>query len=135
MTYWLVKSEPETWSWSDHLNKGIAGWDGVRNHQAAKFLKAMALGDQVFFYHSGKERAIVGICEVVKLAYPDPSDDSGRFVMVDLKAVTAMPQPITLGAIKTEESLSHLALIKQSRLSVMPIDAAAWTKICAMGGM
>jgi predicted RNA-binding protein with PUA-like domain len=107
----------------------------VRNFQAAKNLKTMKNGDRVFFYHSGGETAIVGIVEVAKEAYPDPSDESGRFVMVDLKTVGALKTPVTLAQIKAEPKLKNLLLLKQSRLSVMPIDDASWRHICAMGGV
>lgn len=135
MNYWLVKSEPDCWSWQDHVNKGVEPWDGVRNHQASNFMKEMAIGDQAFFYHSGKERAVVGILEVVKEAYLDPSDDSNRFVMVDFKALDPLKQPVTLKDIKSDERLSDIALVKQARLSVMPMDEAAWQIICGKGGL
>lgn len=133
MAYWLAKSEPGTWSWEDHLRDGVAEWDGVRNYQAANNLKAMEIGDQVFFYHSVNEKRIVGICEVVKTYYPDPSDPSGRFGMVDMKALRPMTKPVTLADIKAEPRLENLALIRQSRLSVMPVGAKEWKLICKMG--
>lgn len=133
MAYWLVKSEPDHWSWDDHVKKGVEGWDGVRNHQAANNLKAMKKGDHAFFYHSVNEKRIVGVLEVVREAYPDPSDASGRFVMVDFKAVKPLAEPVTLDDIKRHGGLDHLALIRQSRLSVVPIDEAAWKTIARMG--
>jgi predicted RNA-binding protein with PUA-like domain len=135
MAYWLVKSEPGAWSWDDQVKAGTTHWNGVRNYQAANNMKAMRLGDRAFFYHSVNERRIVGIVEVVKLYYPDPSDEKGIFGMVDVKAVKPLPNPIGLEQIKQDPALSHLALVRQSRLSVMPIDEAAWTRICALGGI
>ncbi len=133
--YWLVKSEPGHWSWDDQVKAGTTHWDGVRNFQAANNLKAMRLGDQAFFYHSVGERRIVGVVEIVRESYPDPSDSTGRFVMVDMKTVASMPQPVGLDRIRTDPRLAHLALVRQSRLSVMPVDEAAWTHICRLGGI
>ncbi|MEX0694461.1 MAG: EVE domain-containing protein [Rhodospirillales bacterium] len=135
MQYWLVKSEPESWSWADQVRVGVEGWNGVRNYQAANNMKAMKLGDRAFFYHSVKEKSIVGIVEVVREYYPDASDPSGRFVMVDFKAVKPVPKPVSLADIKGEPRLAGLALLKQSRLSVVPIDAASWKIMSAMGGV
>ena len=135
MAYWLMKSEPGTWSWDDQVRDRVAEWDGVRNHQASNNLKAMRLGDRAFFYHSVNEKRIVGIVEVVKEYYPDPSDPGGRFGMVDVKAVEPLPRPVTLKDIKADPELQDLPLIKQSRLSVMPIDEASWQRICRMGGL
>ncbi|MCA1939765.1 MAG: EVE domain-containing protein [Caenispirillum bisanense] len=135
MNYWLIKSEPGTWSWDDQVKKGTEHWNGVRNYQAANNMKAMKIGDRCFFYHSVNEKRIVGICEVVKEYYPDHTDDSGRFGMVDVKALEALPNPVTLEQVKTDERLNHLALVRQSRLSVMPIDAEAWRLICELGGV
>lgn len=135
MKYWLIKSEPNSWSWEDQVAKGDAGehWDGVRNYQASNNMKAMRLGDRCFFYHSVKEKRIVGIVEVCKEYYPDHTDESGRFGMVDVKAVCPMAKPVTLADIKAEPRLSDLALIRQSRLSVVPVDEASWRLICEMG--
>ena len=135
MAYWLVKSEPGTWSWEDHVKKAVQGWEGVRNFQAANNMKAMKKGDRAFFYHSGEERQILGIVEVVKEYYADPTDKSGRFGMVDLKAGEALKTPVTLADIKADKRLQHLALLRQSRLSVQPVDAAAWKIISAKGGL
>ena len=135
MAYWLVKSEPGSWSWQDQIKAGTTNWDGVRNPQATSFLRSMRKGDRVFFYHSGDERQIVGIAEVVKEFYPDPKDKSGRFGMVDVKTVAPMPKPVTLASIKAEQKLANLALVRQSRLSVMPIDEPSWTQICRMAGL
>ena len=133
MAYWLVKSEPGTWSWDDQVRDGVAEWDGVRNHQAALNLKTMKVGDRAFFYHSVNEKQIVGIVEIVKEAYPDPSDPAGRFVMVDVKALRPFKQPVTLAQIKAEPRLSQLALVRQSRLSVLPVGKEEWKLICSMG--
>lgn len=135
MAYWLVKSEPGTWSWADHVKAGTAEWDGVRNHQACNNMKAMALGDRAFFYHSVNEKRIVGVVEVVKLYYPDPTDASGRFGMVDFKALQPFEHPVTLAEIKADGRFDDLALIRQSRLSVMPIDDDSWKNLCEMGGV
>lgn len=135
MKYWLMKTEPGSWSWDDQVKKGVEHWDGVRNYQAANNMKAMKIGDRAFFYHSVNEKCIVGIVEVVKEYYPDPSDKSGRFGMVDVEAVEPVPNPVTLADIKADPRLAELALIKQSRLSVMPIDAKSWKIICKMGGL
>jgi predicted RNA-binding protein with PUA-like domain len=135
MAHWLVKSEPETWSWRDHVEKGVEPWNGVRNHQAANNLKAMKKGERAFFYHSGEGRAIVGVVEVARTYYPDPTDTTGRFGMVDFRAREPLKRPVTLAAIKADPRLCHLALVRQSRLSVMPIDDKAWKRICAMGGI
>lgn len=133
MAHWLVKSEPGHWSWDDQVKSGTTFWDGVRNYQAANNLKAMALGDLAFFYHSVNEKRIVGIVEVVRTYYPDPLDDSHRFGMVDLKAVRPLARPVGLETIKHDPRLNHLALVRQSRLSVMPIDDEAWELIVALG--
>ena len=137
MKYWLMKSEPGAWSWDDQVKAGKKGaeWDGVRNYQASNNMKAMKKGDRAFFYHSVNEKCVVGIVEVVKEYYSDPSDASGRFGMVDVAAAAPMPSPVTLADIKAEERLADLPLIKQSRLSVMPIDAKSWKLICKMGGV
>ena len=132
MAYWLMKSEPGAWSWDDQVRDGVAEWDGVRNYQASNNLKAMTVGDQAFFYHSVNEKQIVGIVEVVKEYYPDPSDQSARFGMVDVKASRPVTKPVTLAEIKAEPRLQNLALVRQSRLSVVPVAADEWTLICAM---
>ena len=135
MQYWLFKSEPGAWSWDDQVKKGVEHWDGVRNYQAANNMKAMKTGDLAFFYHSVNEKQIVGIVEVVKEYYPDPSDAKGRFGMVDFKTVKPFRTPVTLAEIKADERLQHLALVRQSRLSVTPIDPDAWTLLCSLGGV
>ena len=133
MAYWLFKSEPGAWSWDDQVKDGVAEWDGVRNYQADNNMKAMKIGDLGFFYHSVNEKQIVGIVEVVKEHYPDPTDAKGRFGMVDVKAVKPMVEPVTLADIKGEPRLENLALVRQSRLSVVPIGDDEWQLICAMG--
>jgi len=133
--YWLMKSEPDVWSIDQQKktgNKGAA-WDGVRNYQAAKNLKLMRKGDQCFFYHSNIGKEIVGIVEIIKEAYPDKTDQSGRFVAVTVKFVKKLGRPIPLENIKKNKELSHLSLIKQSRLSVMPIDSKSWKILNNMG--
>ena len=128
MKYWLIKSEPDVWSIDQQKKEGAKGaaWDGVRNYQAAKNLKNMKRGDRCFFYHSNIGKEIVGIVEVIKEAYPDKTDQSGRFVAVTVKFLKKLNKPITLENIKKNKELSHLSLIKQSRLSVMPIDSKSW---------
>ena len=135
MAYWLVKSEPSAWSWEDHVRVGVEPWNGVRNFQAARNMKAMRLGDRAFFYHSVDEKRIVGILDVVGLYRKDPTDETGRFGLVDFKAVKPVPNPVTLAALKAEPRLQHLKLVRQSRLSVVPIDDEAWRLICEMGGV
>ena len=135
MRYWLLKSEPDVWSIDQQKKAGVKGvsWDGVRNYQAAKNLKSMKKGDKCFFYHSNIGREIVGIVEVIKEAYPDTTDKSGRFVAVTVKFVKRISKPVNLDKIKKNKELSHLALIKQSRLSVMPIDSKSWKILNNMG--
>ncbi len=135
MAYWLFKSEPGAWSWDDQVRDGVAEWDGVRNHQANNNMLAMRLGDKAFFYHSVNEKRIVGVVEVVKEHYPDPTDESGRFGMVDVKAVTAVKTPVTLAEMKAEPRLGNLALLRQPRLSVAPVGDREWRIICAMAGI
>jgi predicted RNA-binding protein with PUA-like domain len=135
MNHWLMKSEPEAWSWNDQVKAGTAEWDGVRNHQAANFMKEMRIGDQALFYHSGKERRIVGLCEVARSYYPDPTDASARFGMVDVKAVQPVPTPVTLAAIKADPRLADFLLVRQSRLSVMPVTPVQWRILAAMAGL
>jgi predicted RNA-binding protein with PUA-like domain len=134
MQYWLVKSEPDAFSWEQQVANGIEPWTGVRNHTAKANLKAMKKGDQAFFYHSNEGKEIVGVVEVVREAYPDPTAESGAWVCVDMRAVAPMPNPVTLVAIKAEPKLADAALVRQSRLSVMPISKPHWDRICRMGG-
>ena len=133
MAYWLMKSEPGAWSWTDQVKTGTAEWDGVRNYQAANNMKAMKPGDRALFYHSVNEKQVVGIVEVAREYYPDPSDATGRFGMVDVSAVKPFEKPVTLAEIKAEPRLADLALVRQSRLSVLPVSAEEWKLICAMG--
>jgi predicted RNA-binding protein with PUA-like domain len=135
MNYWLVKSEPGAWSWDNHVKKKVEPWDGVRNYQACNNMKAMKLGDKAFFYHSVNEKQVVGTLEVVKEYYPDPSDKSERFGMVDFKALKPLKTPVTLQQVRDDPRLEDLALVRQSRLSVMPIDAKSWKIICGLGGI
>lgn len=132
--HWLVKSEPDAFSWDQQVANGVEPWTGVRNHMAKNNLKAMRLGDRAFFYHSNVGKEIVGVVEVVREAYPDPTAESGDWVCVDMQAVGPMPHPVTLAAIKAEPKLAEIALVRQSRLSVMPVSEAHWQLICRMGG-
>ena len=135
MQYWLMKSEPSSWSWQNQMDRGAAGegWDGVRNYQASNNMKAMEIGDLVFFYHSVNEKQIVGIAEVLALYHPDPTDASGRFGMVTIRAVKPMAVPVTLAQIKSDDRLAEMALVRQSRLSVTPVLAEQWVIIMEMG--
>ena len=135
MATWLMKSEPGEYSWDDLVAEGADYWDGVRNYQASNNMKAMRLGDQCFFYHSVKAREIVGIMEVVREYYPDHTDKSGRFGMVDVKALRPCERPVTLAQIKADPRFAEIALVRQPRLSVMPISAQHWKALCAMGGV
>ena len=135
MKYWLLKSEPNAWSWDDQIKEKIAMWDGVRNYQARNNLMSMRVNDLCFFYHSVNEKKIVGIVSVSKEHYIDPTDKTKKFVAVDVKTKKSLKNPITLKQIKKEKKLSHLALVKQSRLSVMPIDKISWDLICKLGGI
>jgi predicted RNA-binding protein with PUA-like domain len=137
MAYWLLKSEPDAWSWDQQKKEGPKGaeWDGVRNFQARNNMRAMRRGDLAFFYHSGEEKSVVGIVKVVKEAHPDSTDGTGQWECVDVAAVSALPRPVTLAAIKAEPSLKSMVLVRVSRLSVQPVSAAEWKKICAMGGV
>ncbi|WP_264045008.1 EVE domain-containing protein [Methylobacterium flocculans] len=137
MAHWLYKSEPSTWSWEQQVAAGAAGthWNGVRNHVAKKHLMAMEVGEQGFFYHSNEGKAVVGIVEVIRPYYPDDSDPTGRFGMVDLRAVAALARPVTLEAIKAEPRLATMVLANNSRLSVQPVTEAEWAIVRAMGGL
>ena len=135
MKYWLLKSEPEAWSWDNQVKEGASMWDGVRNYQARNNLKEMRKNDLCFFYHSVTERSIVGIVKVVKEHYPDPTDKTGRFVVVDVKAIKKLQNPVTLDQIKKNKKLKNIALVKQSRLSVMPINKIEWEEIIKLSLM
>ena len=136
MNYWLFKSEPGAWSWDDQVKEGKRGaeWDGVRNYQAGNNMKAMKIGDKGF-YHSVNEKQIMGIVEVCKLWYLDPSDPKGKFGMVDVRAMEPFPKPVTLAEVKADERLMELPLVTNSRLSVQPVDTNSWKIICRMGGL
>ena len=136
MAYWLFKSEPNTWSWDDQVKKGAVGegWDGVRNYQASNNMKAMKVGDLGFFYHSVNEKQIVGIVEGIEEYHPDPTDAKGRFGMVTVKAVKPVEKPVTLADIKAEPRLEDFALVRQSRLSVVPVSDDQWKLILSMAG-
>jgi predicted RNA-binding protein with PUA-like domain len=137
MNYWLVKSEPSAWSWDQQVAKGAKGeaWTGVRNFTARQNLVAMKKGDKAFFYHSNEGKEIVGIAEIIKEAYPDPSDKTGKFVCVDIKADKPLKTPVTMAAIKADKKLADMALVKYSRLSVQPVTAEEWKMVCRMGGL
>ncbi len=132
-SYWMVKQEPETYSWTDFVNDGRTDWSGVRNYQARNNLREMKNGDRVLFYHSGKDKAVVGLAEVVKSAYKDPTADDPQWVAVDLKPIKAFATPVLLAAIRYDKRLSQLPLIRQSQLSVMPLTKDEFDVIVAMG--
>ncbi|HXW71707.1 MAG TPA: EVE domain-containing protein [Methylocella sp.] len=136
MSYWLLKSEPSAWSWEDQVKAGKKGtfWNGVRNHSAKLNLMAMKIGEQAFFYHSNVGKEIVGIVEIIKTYYPDPSDSTGKFGMVDVRAKTALRRPVSLDAIKADHRLKNMVLINNPRLSVQPVTQEEWSIICAEGG-
>lgn len=135
--YWLMKSEPDAFSWDDLVSRGAKGepWTGVRNFQARNNMKAMKVGDLGFFYHSNEGKDVVGILKVSAPAHPDPDDDTGKWECVDVRAATPMPKPVTLDAIKANKKLSGMVLVNNSRLSVQPVTAAEWAEVCRMGGL
>ena len=135
MDYWLLKSEPSVWSFNDQKKSGSKGtvWDGVRNYQAANYLKQMKSGDLCFFYHSNEDKKIIGIVKIIKPAFIDPTDKEKKFVAVKVAYYKDLIDPVSLANIKENEEICHLPLIKQSRLSVMPIDSKSWKIICKMG--
>jgi predicted RNA-binding protein with PUA-like domain len=137
MAYWLFKTEPDSWSWEQQKGRGERGqeWDGVRNYQARTHMKAMKVGDRGFFYHTGDERRIVGIVEVIAEAHQDSTDESGSWKCVDVKAVADLPQPVTLDAVKAEPKLKDMVLVKNARLSVQPVSEEEWRIVCRMGGL
>jgi predicted RNA-binding protein with PUA-like domain len=138
MATWLMKSEPEAWSWDEQVKSGAKGtaWTGVRNHQAKQNLMKMKKGDRGFFYHSGEDKAAVGIVEITRGAYPDPTAKATEpWVVVDVKAVEALPKPVTIAAVKAEAKLKAMVLINNSRLSVQPVTADEWKLVCKMGGL
>jgi predicted RNA-binding protein with PUA-like domain len=136
MNHWLFKSAAETWSWDDQVRRGPTGqeWDGVRNYQARNHMKAMAVGDRGFFYHSGDVKAVVGVVEVIAEAHPDSTADDPRWECVDIRAVAPFPRAVTLETIKGEPRLKDMVLVKNSRLSVQPTTAAEWAVVCELGG-
>jgi len=137
MAYWLFKSEPSTWSWDQQVAKGDAGeeWDGVRNYQARNFMREMKIGDRGFFYHSMKEKSVVGIVEVIAEAHPDSTTDDPRWECVDIKAIAPVKTPVTLEMVKTDPRLANMALVRSSRLSVQPVTEDEWTIVCGMAGV
>ncbi len=137
MAYWLFKSEPDSWSWERQKAAGDAGqeWDGVRNHQARNHMRSMMRGERGFFYHTGGERRVVGIVEIVREAHPDTTDATGTWECVDIRAVADVPEPVSLDAIKAEPRLKSMVLVANSRLSVQPVSRAEWRIICKMGGV
>ena len=137
MAYWLLKTEPEEFSWDDQVARGKKGepWSGVRNFTARRHMTEMKKGDQAFFYHTGTEKQIVGIVEVLREAYPDPTDAKGVFKAIDVIAKQPLPRPVTLAAVKAEPRLKDMALVKFSRLSVQPVTPAQWSLVCRMGGL
>jgi predicted RNA-binding protein with PUA-like domain len=137
MAHWLVKSEPDSWSWDQQVRKGAKGemWSGVRNHTAKQNLMKMKKGDRAFFYHSNEGKEIVGIVEVAKEHYPDPTDKTGKFVVVDFKAVGPLKTPVTLAQVKADKKLGEMALVKYSRLSVQPVTGDEWKHVCKLGGV
>lgn len=135
MNYWLIKSEPDVWSWDQQVKKGTEGWNGVRNHLAAKHLRTMKIGDKAFFYHSNEGREIVGIVTITREAYPDPTDETGKFVQVDVTTDKPLNTPVTLKQVKADPALEEMALIRMSRLSVQPVTEFEWGYICKMGGL
>jgi len=136
MQYWLFKSEPATWGWDKQAAKGAAGeeWDGVCKYQARNFMRQMAVGDLGFFYHSVNEKQVVGVVEVIAEAHPDSTTDDARWECVDIKAVAPFPRAVTLAEIKAEPCLAQMVLVKNSRLSVQPVSAEEWVRVCNMGG-
>ena len=134
MATWLVKSEPDAFSWRQQVEHEVEPWTGVRNHQARRNLEAMRVGDLAFFYHSGAGREVVGVVEVVREAYPDPTAADGGWVCVDVRAAGPLSRPVTLAEIREAPDLRDMALVRQPRLSVAPVDPAHWARVCALGG-
>ena len=134
MRYWLLKSEPGTWSWDHQVEAGTAEWDGIRNHQAKNNLLAMAVGDRAFFYHSVTGTAVVGIVEIAAAAHPDSTDATGKWVAVDVRPVKPLAEPVALSTIKDDPRLADMVLVRNSRLSVQPVTEDEWRTVCALGG-
>jgi predicted RNA-binding protein with PUA-like domain len=137
MAHWLLKTEPEEFSWDDQVKRGAKGeaWTGVRNFTARRYMTEMKKGDHAFFYHTGDEKQVVGIVEVIREAYPDPTDEKGVFKSLDVKAVKPFPKPVTLAAVKADARLKDMALVKYARLSVQPVTPQQWKIICALGNV
>jgi predicted RNA-binding protein with PUA-like domain len=137
MAYWLLKTEPEEFSWDDQVERGAKGepWTGVRNFAARRHMTEMKKGDHAFFYHTGDERQIVGIVEVIREAYPDPTDAQGKFQAIDVRAAKPVPKPVSLAAIKADPRLEDMALVKYGRLSVQPVTPQQWKMVCTLGGV
>ena len=137
MAYWLLKTEPEEFSWDDQVKRGVKGeaWSGVRNFTARRYLKEMKKGEKFFFYHTGDQKQVVGIGEIVREHYPDPTDPTGVFKAVDVKAIEPLPHPVTLAQVKSDSRLKDMALVKYARLSVQPVTPQEWKIICALGGL
>jgi predicted RNA-binding protein with PUA-like domain len=137
MQYWLFKSEPHTWSWDQQVAAGKGGteWTGVRNYQARNHMRAMAVGDRAFFYHSGEGPQAVGVVEVCKTIHPDSTADDPAWECVDIRSLVALPKPVTMASIKANAKLKDMVLVKNSRLSVQPVTQAEWTEVCRMGGL
>lgn len=136
MAYWLIKSEPDTWSWEDQVKAGAkgTGWEGVRNHLAKQQMMAMKKGEFAFFYHSGEQKNVVGVAEIIGEYRPDPSDKTGKFGMVVVKAAGSMPTPVSLAMCKQQKALAKMMLLNNSRLSVQPVTGAEWATVCKLGG-
>ena len=137
MAYWLLKTEPGEYSWDDLKKKGAKGdaWTGVRNFTARNHLKAMKKGDRAFIYHTGGEKQVVGVAEVVRESYPDPTDEKGVFLSVDVKTLEPLPEPVTLAAVKADKKLADMALVKYGRLSVQPVTDTEWKTVCKLGSL
>jgi predicted RNA-binding protein with PUA-like domain len=135
MAYWLMKSEPSVYSWADLVKDKKTAWSGVRNYEARNNMQAMKKGDQVFFYHSNEGKEIVGIMEVVREAYPDPEDATGKFVMVDVKPLKPLKTPVSLATLKADKHFAELGLIRKGRISVTSVGAAHWAAICKLAGV
>lgn len=137
MAYWLFKSEPGVFSWDMLKAKGMAGeeWTGIRNYQARNNMRAMRIGDKGFFYHSNEGKDVVGILEVIALAHPDPTDDTGAWECVDVRAIARMPKPVSIDDVKANQKLARMVLVNNSRLSVQPVQPEEWAEVCHMGGL
>ncbi len=135
MGFWHLKTEPEEWSWEQQLRAKTAPWDGVRNAQAMNNMKAMKAGDRAFFYHTGDEKQVVGIVEVTRTWFPDPKDETGKYGLVEVRALKPLRLPVTLKAIKSNPKLARMWLVRHSRLSVAPVEPADWAEVCRMGGL